>query len=59
MDQNTGKWIMIAGIGGIIVGILIYFLHHKLNWIGRLPDDIRVESENFRFYFPVTTIIPV
>ena len=48
---------MIAGIGIVIVGLAIYFFHDKLNWIGRLPGDIRVEKENFRFYFPVTTII--
>jgi hypothetical protein len=57
MDQNTGKWIVIAGVGVIVIGIIIYFLHDKLNWIGRLPGDIRVERENFRFYFPITTMI--
>jgi H+/Cl- antiporter ClcA len=57
MDQNTGKWIVIAGIGVVIVGIIIYLLHDKLHWIGRLPGDIRVEKENFRFYFPITTMI--
>jgi hypothetical protein len=28
-----------------------------LHWIGRLPGDIRVERENARFYFPITTMI--
>jgi len=28
-----------------------------LNWIGRLPGDIRIEKENFRFYFPIVTMI--
>jgi hypothetical protein len=57
MDQNTGKWIVVAGVAVIIIGVIIYFLHDKLNWIGRLPGDIRVERENFRFYFPITTMI--
>ena len=57
MDQNTGKYIML--IGGIIVliGLVVYFFGDKLHWIGRLPGDIRVERENVRFYFPVTTMI--
>ena len=57
MNSETGKWII--GIGGIIilVGIIIYFFHDKLNWIGRLPGDIKIEKENFRFYFPITTMI--
>ena len=57
MSSETGKWIM--GIGAVIVliGIVIYFFHDKLSWIGRLPGDIRIEKENFRFYFPITTMI--
>ena len=57
MNSETGKWVI--GIGAIIilVGIIIYFFHDKLNWIGRLPGDIRIEKDNFRFYFPITTMI--
>ena len=57
MDQNTGKYIIIFGVLIILAGLMIYFFHDKLHWIGRLPGDIRVEKENFRFYFPVTTMI--
>jgi hypothetical protein len=57
MDQNTGKYIIGFGAIVIVVGLLIYFFHDKLHWIGRLPGDIRVEKENFRFYFPITTMI--
>ena len=57
MNSETGKWVI--GIGAIIIliGIIIYFFHDKLNWIGRLPGDIRIEKENFRFYFPIVTMI--
>ena len=57
MDQNTGKYIIGFGAIIIVVGLVIYFFHDKLHWIGRLPGDIRVERENFRFYFPITTMI--
>ncbi|HEY6957016.1 MAG TPA: DUF2905 domain-containing protein [Flavisolibacter sp.] len=57
MDQNTGKYIIGFGAIIIVVGLMIYFFHDKLHWIGRLPGDIRVEKENFRFYFPITTLI--
>lgn len=57
MNQDTGKYIVLIGLGVIIVGGLIYFFHDKLHWIGRLPGDIRVERENFRFYFPLATMI--
>lgn len=57
MDSNTGKYIIVAGCLIILVGIIVYFFHDKLQWMGRLPGDIRIERENFRFYFPVTTMI--
>ena len=57
MNSQTGKWIIIAGLIVVVTGILIYFFHDKLNWLGKLPGDIRVEKENFRFYFPITTMI--
>jgi len=59
MNSQTGKWIIIAGILIIVIGIVIYFFHDKLNWLGKLPGDIRIEKENFRFYFPTTTMIIV
>ena len=57
MDQQTGKYILIIGIIIVVIGILVYFFHDYLRWIGRLPGDIRIERENFRFYFPLTTMI--
>lgn len=57
MNSETGKWIILTGLVIVLAGIVIYFFHDKLHWIGRLPGDIRIERENFRFYFPVTTMI--
>jgi H+/Cl- antiporter ClcA len=57
MNPQTGKWIIIAGIIIVIAGILIYFFYDKSNWLGKLPGDIRVEKDNFSFYFPLTTMI--
>ena len=57
MNAQTGKWIIAAGVIIIVLGVIIYFFHDKLNWFGKLPGDIRIEKENFRFYFPITTMI--
>ncbi|HYV54950.1 MAG TPA: DUF2905 domain-containing protein [Chitinophagaceae bacterium] len=57
MNSDTGKYIIITGVLIVLLGVLIYFFHDKLSWIGRLPGDIRIEKENFKFYFPITTMI--
>lgn len=57
MNKETGLYLLV--IGGIVVvaGLLIYFFHDKLHWIGHLPGDIRIERENFRLYIPITTML--
>ena len=57
MDQNIGRYIIFIGIAVVAIGVLVYLLHDKLHWIGRMPGDIRIEKENFRFYFPIVTMI--
>ena len=57
MSSETGKWVIVAGVLIVLAGVIIYFFSDKLNWIGRLPGDIRIERENFKFYFPITTMI--
>jgi ABC-type sulfate transport system permease subunit len=57
MDQHTGKYIIGFGVLIVVAGLVIYFFHDKLHWLGKLPGDIRVERENFRVYFPITTMI--
>lgn len=57
MNQPGAKILII--IGGVILalGLLFYFFGDKLSWLGKLPGDIRIEKENFSFYFPLTTSI--
>ena len=57
MEQSWGKYIIFFGVAVVVIGAIVYFFGDKLHWIGRLPGDIRVEKENTRFYFPITTMI--
>ncbi|RVU01423.1 DUF2905 domain-containing protein [Mucilaginibacter limnophilus] len=51
LNSETGKYIIIAGAVILLAGLLVYFWGDKLNWLGHLPGDIRIERENLRFYF--------
>jgi len=57
MDSQTGKYLILIGGAILVLGIIIYFFGGSLKWLGLLPGDIRIERENFRFYFPLTTLI--
>ena len=59
MEQNTAKYIILAGLAIVVIGILFYFLGDKLKWIGNLPGDIKIDNENTKIYFPITTMILV
>ena len=52
-------WFLIL-IGLILVAIgAIWILAPSIPWLGKLPGDIRIEGENFKFYFPLVTSIVV
>jgi membrane protein implicated in regulation of membrane protease activity len=53
---DLGRLLMIAGGVLLLLGGL-FTLGGRLPWLGRLPGDIVVERENFRFYFPLATSI--
>lgn len=57
MNQQWGKYIIIAGIIIVGAGVLLYFFPGIFRWMGRLPGDIRIENKNFRFYFPIVTMV--
>jgi hypothetical protein len=51
------KWLILAGVVLIGLGVLVLLLNKLGIPLGRLPGDIRWEGENGAFYFPLTTSI--
>lgn len=56
MNQEIGKYLIIIGILIVGVGAALTFWG-KIPFLGKLPGDIKIENENFTFYFPVVTSI--
>ena len=54
--NDIGKTLIGIGIALIVLGAL-FSLGGKLPWFGRLPGDIDIKREHFRFYFPVATCL--
>jgi len=56
-DYTDLGWILLV-LGLVVAGIgLLWILAPSIPWWGQLPGDIRIERENFRFYFPVATCL--
>jgi hypothetical protein len=51
------RWLIVAGIILIAVGVLIYFAPNFFSWFGKLPGDINIEKENSRIFIPITSMI--
>ena len=55
MNRHVGLLVVVAGAGLVIVGLLIY--SGALSWFGRLPGDIRYESDQTRVYIPIVSAL--
>jgi H+/Cl- antiporter ClcA len=54
--QHPGWVLIVVGVLIAVIG-LVWLLASSVPWLGKLPGDIVIERENFRFYFPVTTCV--
>ncbi|HHU93435.1 MAG TPA: DUF2905 domain-containing protein [Halanaerobiaceae bacterium] len=55
--MSPGKLLIYIGLFLVLIGGIIHYFGGALSWFGRLPGDIRIERENFRFYFPLTSML--
>jgi hypothetical protein len=56
MMTNPGKLLILLGLSLTAAGLLLTFAG-KIPLIGKLPGDLRIERENFTFYFPLGTCL--
>ena len=57
-----GKMLLLFGLLMVLLGLVLLVAGHfsgKVPWLGRLPGDIRIETENGIFYFPITTCVVI
>jgi hypothetical protein len=52
-----GKILIVVGLLAVVAGLIIQFAPQAFSWLGKLPGDIRYEKGNFKFFFPLTTMI--
>jgi uncharacterized membrane protein len=57
MNRSIGLLVIVGGLFVAFVGLLIF--SGALSWFGRLPGDIRYESEHVRVYVPIVSMLLV
>jgi hypothetical protein len=57
MDRPMARWLIWIGIVFLALGLLWPWLARL--GLGRLPGDIAIERDGFRFYFPIVTCLIV
>ena len=55
---DLGKWLVLAGIGMVFLGGLIWLLG-RLPFFGNLPGDIHIQTQNMSCFVPIVSMIIV
>lgn len=53
------RWLIIAGIALVILGLLVHFAPWLFHWFGKLPGDINIRSDRSQLFIPITSMILV
>jgi len=59
MNSLSPKILILIGFIIMVVGLSWMYAGKYFQWLGKLPGDIKIEKEHFRFYFPLTTMVLV
>ena len=54
--SHPGWGLLTIGASLAAIG-LAWLLAPSIPWLGKLPGDITIEQDNFRFYFPLTSCL--
>ena len=55
MSRQIGLVVVFAGMVLVGLGLLIYL--GALRWFGKLPGDIRYQSDHVQFYAPIVSML--
>ena len=57
MAAYMGRWFIALGILLFVLGMILHFTPGLINWFGKLPGDIRIESERGKILIPITSMV--
>jgi hypothetical protein len=58
MSANTmGRWIIAAGLILVIIGVAVQYAPWLISWFGKLPGDVRIETERSKIFIPIASMV--
>jgi len=51
------RWFIILGAILVTAGVALHYAPWLFSWFGRLPGDIRIETERTRIFIPITSMV--
>ena len=57
--MRTANVLILAGAVLVMLGVLLRFVPGLFSWFGKLPGDIRYESDSTRVFIPITSMLLV
>lgn len=55
--ESVARWLIIAGIALCVIGGILFVAPWLLNWFGKLPGDINIETQHSKIFIPITSML--
>ncbi|MCB1631315.1 MAG: DUF2905 domain-containing protein [Pseudomonadales bacterium] len=53
------RWLIVAGMALLVLGIAMQYAPWLLGWFGKLPGDLDLRSGRTRVFIPITSMLLV
>ena len=57
--MTLGKLLAAIGVILVVIGLVVSYAPWLISWFGKLPGDIRIESEQRFVFIPITSMLIV
>jgi polyferredoxin len=57
--EQMARWLMIVGAVLLATGAILHLAPWLLSWFGKLPGDIRIETQRGKIFIPITSMLVV
>lgn len=57
--MSAGRLLIAAGVGLVVLGLVLSYAPGLFGWFGHLPGDIRREGEHGTLFIPITSMLVI